>query len=352
MIGVDIDRTIMIAFFIGSLLAGIAGVMAGLVFSRVFQLMGFVAGLKAFTGAVIGGIGSIPGAMLGGMLVGLAESFTSAYISSTFQNVIVFGGAHRLHAGQTARPLRQARDREGVSAVSIGSTSGSRRRTRRRGRAGRLVGSWLTLVGVAPAAGVVWGSSSRLAVFVPLVRGSDFLVRVGVNALLLALLAVGLNVSVGWAGLLDLGFIAFYGFGAYAFAILSSDQLGIDLPTLVAVPLVVVATGLLGVVLGLPSRRLSGDYLAIVTLFFSQIFLELALNFDRLGVDLTGGPNGIAGVTRSHSSASRLSSPASYFYLFLTVLIASSSPICTSSSARARGAPGGRSTTTRSRPRS
>ena len=65
--------------------------MAGLVFSRVFQLMGFVAGLKAFTGAVIGGIGSIPGAMLGGMLVGLAESFTSAYISSTFQNVIVFG---------------------------------------------------------------------------------------------------------------------------------------------------------------------------------------------------------------------------------------------------------------------
>jgi branched-chain amino acid transport system permease protein len=91
MVGINIDRTIMIAFLAGSILAGIAGVMAGLVFSRVFQLMGFVAGLKAFTGAVIGGIGSIPGAMLGGMLVGLAESFTSAYISSTFQNVIVFG---------------------------------------------------------------------------------------------------------------------------------------------------------------------------------------------------------------------------------------------------------------------
>jgi branched-chain amino acid transport system permease protein len=90
MIGIDVDRTIMIAFFVGGMLAGVAGVMAGLVFSRVFQLMGFVAGLKAFTGAVIGGIGSIPGAMLGGMLVGLAESFTAAYISSTFQNVIVF----------------------------------------------------------------------------------------------------------------------------------------------------------------------------------------------------------------------------------------------------------------------
>jgi branched-chain amino acid transport system permease protein len=91
MVGIDIDRTIVFAFLLGSVLAGVAGVMTGLVFSRVFQLMGFVAGLKAFTGAVIGGIGSIPGAMLGGMLVGLAESFTSAYISSTFQNVIVFG---------------------------------------------------------------------------------------------------------------------------------------------------------------------------------------------------------------------------------------------------------------------
>ena len=176
-----------------------------------------------------------------------------------------------------------------------------------------------------------WGRMGLVlgvAVFLPLFA-SDFVVRVGVNALLLALLAVGLNVSVGWAGLLDLGFIAFYGFGAYAFAILSSDQLGIDLPTLVAVPLVVVATGLLGVLLGLPSRRLSGDYLAIVTLFFSQIFLELALNVDRLGVDLTGGPNGIAG------RCSRSSSLPS-----------------TTSSGRARGAPGGRSTTTRSRPRS
>ena len=90
MIGVDVDRTIMIAFFVGGVLAGIAGVMAGLVFSRVFQLMGFVAGLKAFTGAVIGGIGSIPGAMLGGMVIGLAEAFATGYLSSTFYDLIVF----------------------------------------------------------------------------------------------------------------------------------------------------------------------------------------------------------------------------------------------------------------------
>jgi branched-chain amino acid transport system permease protein len=71
--------------------AGAAGVMVGLVFDRVWHLMGFTAGLKAFTAAVVGGIGNIPGAMLGGLLIGLAEAFTAGYISTTFQNLIVFG---------------------------------------------------------------------------------------------------------------------------------------------------------------------------------------------------------------------------------------------------------------------
>jgi branched-chain amino acid transport system permease protein len=91
MMGVDVNRTIVAAFFIGSILAGVAGVMVGLVFDRVWHLMGFTAGLKAFTAAVVGGIGSIPGAMLGGLLIGLAEAFSAGYISSTFQNLIVFG---------------------------------------------------------------------------------------------------------------------------------------------------------------------------------------------------------------------------------------------------------------------
>ena len=82
---------IVATFFIGSALAGAAGVMFGLVFERVFHLMGFTAGLKGFTAAVIGGIGNIPGAMLGGLIIGLAESFSTGYISSTFQNLIVFG---------------------------------------------------------------------------------------------------------------------------------------------------------------------------------------------------------------------------------------------------------------------
>lgn len=174
-----------------------------------------------------------------------------------------------------------------------------------------------------------WGSLPPLgrlaaivavAALVPLVVSSDFLVRIGVSGLLLALLAVGLNVSVGWAGLLDLGYVAFYGFGAYTFALLSSDQLGVHLPTLLAVPIAILLTGLLGVVLGLSSWRLSGDYLAIVTLFFSQIFLELTLNVDRLGVDLTGGPNGISGVNPFHILGFEFSTPTEYFYLLLVIV--------------------------------
>ncbi len=91
MLGINVDYTISATFFLGSALAGVAGVMAGLAFNEIYQLMGFILGLKAFTAAVVGGIGSIPGAMLGGFLIGIAEAFITGYVSSTFTNLIVFG---------------------------------------------------------------------------------------------------------------------------------------------------------------------------------------------------------------------------------------------------------------------
>jgi branched-chain amino acid transport system permease protein len=92
MMGIDVDRVISVTFFIGSALAGAAGVMFALVFGQIYHFMGFVAGLKGFTAAVIGGIGSIPGAMVGGLIVGLAESYATGYLpqGSTFQNLYVF----------------------------------------------------------------------------------------------------------------------------------------------------------------------------------------------------------------------------------------------------------------------
>jgi branched-chain amino acid transport system permease protein len=90
MMGIDTDRVIASTFFIGSVLAGAAGVMFGLLFSQVFHLMGFLAGLKGFTAAVVGGIGSIPGAMLGGLLVGLTEAYAAGYLGGRWSDLTVF----------------------------------------------------------------------------------------------------------------------------------------------------------------------------------------------------------------------------------------------------------------------
>jgi branched-chain amino acid transport system permease protein len=90
MMGVNVDRVIVSTFFIGSALAGAAGVLVGLVFNQVWHFMGFTAGLKGFTAAVLGGIGNIPGAMLGGLILGLAEALAVGFISPTYRDLIAF----------------------------------------------------------------------------------------------------------------------------------------------------------------------------------------------------------------------------------------------------------------------
>ncbi|HEY1512412.1 MAG TPA: branched-chain amino acid ABC transporter permease [Gaiellaceae bacterium] len=126
----------------------------------------------------------------------------------------------------------------------------------------------------------------------PIVEPSGYVRQVAFQTVLYMLLALGLNVVVGWGGLLDLGYVAFYGIGAYAYALLDSPHYGVHLPTLVSVPLIVVIGALAGLVLGLPSWRLTGDYLAIVTLFFLQLFQTVTTNWQNV----TGGPFGILNV--------------------------------------------------------
>ena len=129
--------------------------------------------------------------------------------------------------------------------------------------------------------------AARLALFVvpaavfPLLVNSGDVYRYGIITLLYALLALGLNTVVGFAGLLDLGYMAFFGFGAYAFGFLASDHSGHHVRPEVAIPLVVVMTAMLGLLLGLPSRRLIGDYLAIVTLFFGQAFVVFVMSWNE-----------------------------------------------------------------------
>jgi branched-chain amino acid transport system permease protein len=90
MMGVEVDRVIIAAFFLGSALAGAGGLMFGLYYNLTSYVIGFTAGLRAFTAAVLGGIGNVPGAMLGGILIGLIEAFGSYWISAAWADVIIF----------------------------------------------------------------------------------------------------------------------------------------------------------------------------------------------------------------------------------------------------------------------
>lgn len=91
LMGVNVNAVISRTFFLGSALAGAAGVMAGAYYGRIEFLMGFVIGLKAFTAAVIGGIGSLKGAMLGGLVLGLLESFGTSLLGGEWRDVFAFG---------------------------------------------------------------------------------------------------------------------------------------------------------------------------------------------------------------------------------------------------------------------
>jgi branched-chain amino acid transport system permease protein len=160
----------------------------------------------------------------------------------------------------------------------------------------------------------------------PVVSDSGYVRRVAFDTALYMLLALGLNVVVGWGGLLDLGYVAFYGVGAYTYAILDSPQLGWHLPTVLSIVLVVIAGAVVGFLVGLPSRRLVGDYLAIVTLFFLQIFLTLATNGNSIfGHNITNGANGILQVDPlgifGHSLVVQHSGIFAVSYLYVAIIV-------------------------------
>jgi len=130
------------------------------------------------------------------------------------------------------------------------------------------------------------------AVALPLMPFSDrYVLDVGILVLTYVMLGWGLNIVVGLAGLLDLGYVAFYAVGAYTFALLS---LNFDLSFWICLPLAGLFAGSFGVLLGFPVLRLRGDYLAIVTLGFGEMIRVILINFSSL----TNGPNGLSGIPR------------------------------------------------------
>jgi branched-chain amino acid transport system permease protein len=150
-------------------------------------------------------------------------------------------------------------------------------------------------------------------------------VRVLDFVLLYMLLAIGLNIVVGYAGLLDLGYIAFYAIGAYLYAWLASPHFGLHLPFWIVLPIGAALAGLFGVLLGAPTLRLRGDYLAIVTLGFGEI-IRIFMNNLNAPFNLTNGPQGmnlIDPVSIAGFSFGKplhlfgLTVPPTYFYYYL-----------------------------------
>jgi branched-chain amino acid transport system permease protein len=153
----------------------------------------------------------------------------------------------------------------------------------------------------------VYALSALAIIILPLLLQSagNFWVRIADTALLYVLLALGLNIVVGYAGLLDLGYVAFFAIGAYMYGLLASPHLtenfewiaayfpeGLHLPLWVCIPAGAVLAGVVGILLGAPTLKLRGDYLAIVTLGFGEIIRVFLNNLDQ-PVNITNGPKGL-----------------------------------------------------------
>jgi len=156
-------------------------------------------------------------------------------------------------------------------------------------------------------------------------------VRITNLAILFVLLALGLNIVVGFAGLLDLGYIAFYAVGAYVYALLASPHFNLHLPFWVILPIAAAVACFFGVILGAPTLKLRGDYLAIVTLGFGEI-IRIFLNNLSQPINLTNGPQGITLIdpfriggfnfaTNETFFGLSFTGPVKYYYMLILILL-------------------------------
>jgi branched-chain amino acid transport system permease protein len=164
------------------------------------------------------------------------------------------------------------------------------------------------------------GAAVLLALAAPWLAPNDYVVGVMTRICLYAMLALGLNIVVGFAGLLDIGYVAFFGIGSYVYAFLASPHFGLHLPPLLILPILVAVTALAGLLIGAPTLRLRGDYLAIVTLGFGEITYILLLNLDR-PIDITGGPSGLISIDPPSAFGFTVTRNLEYYYLFLAFLV-------------------------------
>ncbi|WMS41890.1 ABC transporter permease [Acuticoccus sp. MNP-M23] len=284
--GIDVPKIRQISFGLAGALGAIAGVLIGMYYLSVFPQMGIPFGLKGFSAALLGGLSSIPGAIVGGLLLGVFESLASGYVGEGYRDIIAFSilllvisfRPHGLFGKKSLDALGGATGASGgIPTTSIvASMAGSTGRTK-----------WRLFEAPLPVLLAVLA----LFAFLPLVTGSNYILQVGVQAAVYAVLAVSLTLLTGAAGVVSIGHAAFFGVGAYV-AALSTVNLGIDAE--LAILFAGVGGAVFAAVLYAPTIRLSGHTVALATLAIGQIVYLLFLNW----IDVTRGPMGIPGVPR------------------------------------------------------
>ena len=284
--GINVPLMRQFSFGLAGALGALAGVLIGMYYMSVFPQMGIPYGLKGFAAALLGGLSSIPGAIVGGILLGIFESLASGYVGEGWRDVIAFSvlllvlivRPHGLFGNKSLDALGGASGATGgIPTTSVvASMAGATGRTKQR---------------VIEAPLLVLLAVIALFALLPVLGGSNYLLQIGTQAAIYAVLAVSLTLLTGSAGVISIGHAAFFGVGAYA-AALAGRNWGI--PAEAAFLLAGIAAAVFAAVLYWPTIRLSGHTVGLATLAIGQIVYLVCLNW----VDVTRGPMGIPGVQR------------------------------------------------------
>jgi branched-chain amino acid transport system permease protein len=289
-LGVNVNQTITRAFAIGGAFAGAAAFIFALYYGRPFGVHGAQSGLLAFAAALLGGIGSPVGALISGLFMGVVSSLSDFYLSAQWTPVLLLTLLVLLLAW---RPSGLASSGESLTETAV--TRDSVILTTINRRSGWV--RWYVLL-------------LAFAILPFIFPQSQNILRI---AGVFIILTLGLNIALGIAGLLDFGFAASFGFGAYAAASLHR----VDLSVVLLAGTVIGA--MLGFIKGGLARRLRGDFLAVATLTLGLLARQVIINLRSV----TGGSGGLGGFGPLHFLRLGLVSPTVKYYLvFVFVLLA------------------------------
>ena len=295
LMGLNVDRMILVTFCISSALGGVAGILSAALYNAVNPTMGSAAMMKAFAASVLGGMEVMSGAIVGGLILGVAESMGSVYISSAWRDAIallalVFVLLFRPTGLMGHRRLEKM-ERASLNVLPLPPIP--------------------TLDLRRPA---LWAFVALL-LLLPLVVTDAYARRIMTVMLVYGTLALSLNVVAGFAGIISLAHAAFFGFGAYASALLATKA---GWPFSACFGSAVVLTGLFGMAFAAPVMRLRGHYVAMGTLGLGGIVSVVLLNW----VDFTNGPMGIRSIPQPSLFGIEVDG-VGYYYLILGVLAVS-----------------------------